>query len=170
MYCLAVLPPVLDIYVVWHPDDTQGQTIAGWLLDHFHGTPYVGLVGGAVEVYIRSAPWTGTTDAPRPMPFQTPLPYGLPSARVAAVVPVLGSRLARDVEVPSSDWRNYLTDVRAAADAAEHVGIFPVRLQGNIEGRLGNLMGDIQAMGSRQCRRSPSAMQGTLAADRTVDR
>ena len=146
MYSLAVLPPILDIYVVWHPDDTQGQTIAGWLLDHFHGTPYVGLVGGAVEVYIRSAPWTDATDAPRPMPFQTPLPHGLPSARIAAVVPILGSRLARAAETPSSGWCEYLAGVRAAANAAEHVGIFPVRLQGNIEGRLGNLMGDIQAM------------------------
>ena len=146
MYCLAVLPPILDIYVVWHPDDTQGQTIAGWLLDHFHGTPYVGLVGGAVEVYTRSAPWRDATDAPRPMPFQTPLPHGLPAARIAAVVPILGSRLARAAETASSGWCEYLVGVRAAANAAEHVGIFPVRLEGSIEGELTNLIGDIQAL------------------------
>ena len=149
VYRLAVLPPILDIYVVWHPDDTQGRTIAGWVLDHFHGTPYVGLVGGGVEVYTRSAPWTDGADAPRPMPFQTPLPYGLPSARIAAVVLVLGTRLARTVEVSSSEWADYLAHVRAAADAAEHVGIFPVRLPGNIEGDLKHLIGDIQALDRR---------------------
>ena len=141
-----MLPPILDIYVVWHPDDTEGQTIAGWLLDHFHGNRYIGLVGGAVEVYTRSAPWTNATDAPRPMPFQTPLPYGLPSARIAAVVPILGSRLARAVEAATSGWSGYLAGVRTAADAAEDVGIFPVRLEGNVEGELTNLIGDIQGL------------------------
>ena len=146
VYRRAVLPTILDIYVVWHPQDTEGRAIAGWLLDHFHGTPYVGLVGGAVEVYTRSAPWTDATYAPRPMPFQTPLPYELPAARVAAVVPILGTRLARAVEVPSSGWADYLAGMRAAADAADHVGIFPVRLAGNIDGELTHIIGDIQAL------------------------
>ncbi len=144
-----MLPPILDIYVVWHPGDTEGRRIAGWLLDHFHGTPYVGLVGGAVEVYTRSDPWTYATDAPRPMPFQIPLPYELPAARVAAVVPILGSRLARAVEVPSSGWADYLAGMRAAADAVGHVDIFPVRLAGNVDGELTNLIGDIQALDRR---------------------
>ena len=70
------------------------------------------------------------------MPFQAALPHGLPSARIAAVVPVLGSRLARAADTPSSRWCEYLAGVRAAANAAEHVGIFPVRLEGGIEGRV----------------------------------
>ena len=94
----AVLPPVLEIYVVWHPDDIEGERLAEGLLDHFRGTPYAGLVGGAVEVYARSVPWGPGSDAPRPLPFQVPLPHNLPAARVTAVVPVVGARLARAVE------------------------------------------------------------------------
>lgn len=141
-----MLPPILDIYVVWHPRDTEGRRIAGWLLDHFHGTPYVGLVGGAVEVYTRTTPWVAGSDVPRPMPFQTPLPYELPSARVVAVVPILGPRLARAVEDTSSGWARYLADVRDSAAAEEHVGIFPMWLPGHIEGQLAKLMGHIQAL------------------------
>ena len=146
VYRLAVLPPILDIYVVWHPDDTEGRTIAGWLLDHFHGTPYVGLVGGGVEVYTRTTPWVAGSDVPRPMPFQTPLPYELPSARVVVVVPILGPRLARAVEDPSSGWASYLADVRDSAAAKESVGIFPIWLASLIEGQLTKLMGRIQAL------------------------
>lgn len=146
VYCLPVLPPILDIYVVWHPDDTEGEVVMGWLLDHFQGTPYGGLVGGAVEVYTRSTPWTDGTDAPRPMPFQRPLPHGLPSARITAVVPVLGSRLARATEAPSSAWSEYLTEVKKCAEGADDIGIFPVRLGGTVKGELTNLLGGIHAL------------------------
>lgn len=33
-----MLPPVLEIYVVWHPEDTAGASISQEFLDHFHGT------------------------------------------------------------------------------------------------------------------------------------
>ena len=141
-----MLPAILDIYVVWHSGDTEGRRIADWLLDHFHGTPYVGLVGGAVEVYTRTTPWAAGSDVPRPMPFQTPLPYELPSARVVAVVPILGPRLARAVEDRSSGWASYLGDVRDSAAAEVQVGVFPVWLTGSIEGELTKLMGHIQAL------------------------
>lgn len=146
VYYRSVLPPILDIYVVCHPDDTEGVMVARWLLDHFQGTPYGGLVGGAVEVYVRSTPWTADADAPRPMPFQTPLPHGLPSARITAVVPILGGRLARATENPSSAWYDYLTGVKECAEESEDVGIFPVRLEGTVEGKLTKLLGDIQAL------------------------
>ena len=143
-----MLPPVLEVYVVWHPADTEGDRIAGWLLDHFHGTPYAGLVGGAVELYIRSSPWAANSDSPRPMPFQEPLPYGLPAPRVAAVVPVLGVRLARAVNCQSSGWGGYLTGVLDAARENEWVGVFPVRVPGCVDGMLDSLFGSIQAMDS----------------------
>ena len=141
-----MLQPLLEVYVIWHPDDADGERIAEWLLDHYHGTPYSGLVGGAVEVYIRSVPWTCTSEAPRPLPFQEPLPHGLPSPRVAAVVPVLGVGLARAVERESSPWRGYLTEMLAAARGAQYVGIFPIRLSGCLDGALTSLVGGFQAL------------------------
>ncbi|WP_420438069.1 toll/interleukin-1 receptor domain-containing protein [Candidatus Poriferisodalis sp.] len=142
-----MLPPVLEVYVVWHPDDAEGAQIADTLLEHFRGTPYSGLVGGAVEVYTRSAPWGPGSDAPRPLPCQVALPHDLPAARVTAVLPVVGVRLARAVEDLQSGWRTYLTEIRAAVDAApEIVGVFPIRLPGTVDGVLVDVLGDLQEL------------------------
>ena len=149
----GVLPPILEVYVVWHPDDQEGAQIAAWLLEHFRGAPYSGLVGGAVEVYTRSEPWHLDSDAPRPLPFQVPLPYQLPHARVTAVVPVLGVRLARAVERDSSDWRDYLESIHAAAGAGQElIGVFPVRLQGTIDSGSFGEIGSRQALHEASCR------------------
>ena len=156
-----MLPPILEIYLVWHPSDTEGETILGWLLEHFHGTPYAGLIGGAVEVYARSARWAPGSDAPRPLPCDTPLPYDLPSARVTAIVPIIGTRLARAVEDDSSDWRRYLETMRAAADRPGNpVGVFPVRLHGIADGALGQLLGDLQELD-----RASAKDRGTLCRE-----
>ena len=48
---MAMLPPVLEIYVVWHPDDESGQDIADEIIQHFRGSAFTGLIGGAVEVF-----------------------------------------------------------------------------------------------------------------------
>ena len=121
--------------------------IIGWLLEHFRGTPYAGLIGGAVEVYARSMPWAPGSDAPRPLPCDTPLPYDLPSARVTAIVPVIGTRLARAADDESSHWRGYLETMRAATEVlGDPVGIFPVRLDGETDGALGELLGDLQEL------------------------
>ena len=142
-----MLPPVLEIYVVWHPDDTEGGRLAEWLLAHFRGTPYAGLVGGAVEVYARSVPWGPDSDSPRPLPFHVPLPHGLPPARVTAVVPVVGARLARAVEDECSDWRAYLANMRTIAETSPApIGVFPVRLRGSVDGELARLIGDLQQL------------------------
>lgn len=150
----GVLPPILEVYVVWHPDDQEGAQIAAWLLEHFRGAPYSGLVGGAVEVYTRSEPWQPDSDTPRPLPCQVPLPYQLPHARVTAVVPVLGVRLARAVERDSSDWRRYLESIHATAGAGQElIGVFPVRSQGTVGS---SSFGEI---GSRQALHKASAEQ-----------
>ncbi len=133
--------------MVWHPEDTEGEEIFGWLLEHFHGTPYTGLIGGAVEVYARSTPWAPRSDSPRPLPCVKALPYDLPPARVTAIVPVVGTRLARAVEDETSHWCSYLENMRAAAEASsDPVGIFPVQLSGLANGALGPLLGDLQWM------------------------
>ena len=141
-----MLPPVLEIYVVWHPGDDEGRRLADALLEHYHGTPYAGLVGGAVEVYARSARWDSDSDAPRPLPFQVTLPSG-PAARVTAVIPVVGVRLARAVEDEHSGWRGYLENLLVAARASpDRIGIFPIRLAGTADGTLACLLRDLQQL------------------------
>ena len=147
--------------MVWHPGDTDGEVIFDRLLEHFQGTTYTGLIGGAVEVYARSAPWAPGSDAPRPLPHVTPLPNDLSPARVTAIVPVIGARLARAVEHESSDWRCYLETMRAATESLDGpVGIFPVRLAGMTDGVLGGLLGDLQEMD-----RASASDQGTLCRE-----
>ena len=147
-----MLPPILEVYVVWHPEDREGVQIANWLLEHFRGAPYSGLVGGAVEVYERSTPWQRGSDTPRPLPCQVPLPYQLPHARVTAIVPVLGLRLARAVAEDSSDWRGYLENIRTAVGAGpEIVGVFPVRLQGTVKSSFDGEIGSLQTLDPASC-------------------
>lgn len=145
-----MLPPILEIYVVWHPEDRQGSQLAKWLLEHFRGTPYTGLIGGAVEVYERSVRWSPDSDAPRPVPCQSPLPYGLPQAQITAIVPILGVHLARAVAGPSSDWKSYLKSILGAesTDTARQISIFPVQLEGARSSTLDRLMGDLQHLHS----------------------
>jgi hypothetical protein len=58
-------PPILEYYVLWHPDDDAlGSSVAQQLMDHFHGPAYAGLAGGAVEVYTRSTGWTEPNGTP----------------------------------------------------------------------------------------------------------
>lgn len=127
------VPPILEINVVWHPDDAVGSDVADWLTDHFHGPAYAGLAGGAVEVYRRSAPWDGIAGPPRPLPFVTALPAGLPAAQITAVVPVLGRALARAVR-EDPRWSQYIEGLFAAdavaaggAKTGPVVGVYPLR-------------------------------------------
>jgi hypothetical protein len=123
----VVLPPILELYVVWHPADRAGGEAAAQFFDHFHGTIFSGLIGGAIEVYIRSAGWRSACDAPRPIPFPgNPPPNGVAAAQIVAVVPVLGTELAATVE-EEGVWRTYVKDLVAAQQAMpDRVGIFPL--------------------------------------------
>ena len=49
-----MLPPVLELYLVWNPSDARARATADEFVDHFHGTAFTGLIGGAVEVLVRS--------------------------------------------------------------------------------------------------------------------
>jgi len=138
-------PPLLEMYVLWHPLDANGARLADGLHRHFHGPAYAGLAGGAVEVYRRSGGWLAQGGPPRPMPFQEPLPYGLPSAQFTVVVPVMSPELMAAAEDP--DWSEYLQQVSSAA-AEETVFVLPVRRQElNLHGsRLSRLFGSMQAI------------------------
>src|SRR4051812_12652244 len=109
-----MLPPILEIHVVWHPGDTAGSDAAIQFFDHFHGTVFSGLIGGAIDVCMRSAGWRSLGDAPRPIPFPcAPPPNGVSAAQIVAVVPVLGTEFAAAVE-EEGVWRTYVEALVAA--------------------------------------------------------
>ncbi len=128
-------PPILEIYVVWHPDDQAGAAIGDALISHFHGPAYAGLAGGAVEVYLRHAGWESPEGPPRPLPFMDALPASLQPAQITAVVPILGRNLARAVR-SCPDWLEYVKAIFDADSpgANEHEGrvvaVYPVRAPG----------------------------------------
>lgn len=139
-----MLPPVLEIYVVWHPADPGGATFADELLRHFHGTAFTGLIGGAVEVYVRSAGWRGDDDAPRPIPMpHRPPPNGVAQAQLTVVVPVLGNEFAHAVQPGKGPWHEYVLEILAGQHAdPDRVAVFPMVLdKGAVAGtELGRLL------------------------------
>lgn len=147
-----MLPPVLEIYVVWRRGDDAGAEVANEFIEHFHGARYTGLIGGAVEVYVRSAGWRSSADAPRPIPVpgREP-PNGVPQAEVVAVVPVLGLEMARAVEQKNNPWRAYAEDIVAAQQASpKRVCVFPwIENPAAADGtQLGALFGRFQGIGA----------------------
>jgi hypothetical protein len=144
-----MLPPLLEIYVVWHPQDAGGADVATRLIDHFHGTAFSGLIGGAIEVFVRSEGWTGRDDAPRPLPYIEALPYGIAEAELTVVVPVLGVELAGAFE-DGGPWRAYIDQLRAGADArSSNICVLPVRLPTAVpRGGLCDAIGDLQSIDS----------------------
>ena len=142
-----MLLPILEVYVVHHPDDDQGAHIGKAVFEHFHGTVFSGLIGGSVEVYVRSEPWGPGTRAPRPLPFPgTRSLNDLPAPHISAVVPVVSLEMAREVE-EGGDWHRYVEHLVAAHRAnPNHVGIFPIIRGGGDRpaSQLGNLLSGIQ--------------------------
>jgi len=138
-----MLPPVLEIYVVWHPGDVDGKGICEELVAHFHGTVFSGLIGGAIEVYARSTGWGGPDDAPRPIPFTTDgSPAEGRAAQFVAVVPILGNEMANAVQRDGGPWQSYVRTL-AAAQAAEprRIGLFPYRLDNGATN--GTVLGEV---------------------------
>lgn len=143
-----LLPPILEIFVLWHPDDIAGQVVADALLDHFHGTAFSGLVGGAVEVYTRSSAWDGRQGPPRPLPFVEQLPNGLAPAAVTVVVPVMGVNLARALQ-DDSEWLRYFEDMVNARRENPNVALFGLVVDPAAtapDGHLSRLLGPEQTL------------------------
>lgn len=144
-----MLPPVLEIFVVWHPGDNLGEKAAKVIFDHFMlGPTFSGVIGGGVQVSFRSAGWEGSGTPPRPVYSRdNPAPNGIRPAQFIAVVPLLGTELAADVEDTGSEWNRYITAIRDGQLAApEQIGIFPFLLtNGAANGtRLGDILGRYQ--------------------------
>nr|VFK20660.1 MAG: TIR domain-containing protein [Candidatus Kentron sp. LPFa] len=125
-----MLPPILEIYVLWHPRDEKGQEIAREFIEHFRGNAYTGLLSGAVEVFIRSEGWRGKDDAPRSIPFPgTSMPSGIEPAQFVAVVPLMGMEMTAAIESDSGPWKHYMEEiVRLHEKTRGYVGIFPYYL------------------------------------------
>lgn len=145
-----MLPPVLEIYVVWHPGDEVGKRIAEEFVEHFHGTVFSGLIGGAIEVYVRCAGWRCQNDAPRPIPFRTEDSIaGIREARFVAVVPLAGNELANSVQSGKGVWHEYISGILAAHEAdPERISLFPYLLdRGALDGTvLGQMISRFQCI------------------------
>ena len=124
-----MLPPILEIYVVWHPGDAEGARVANHLLDHFRGTAFSGLIGGAIEVYVRSESRSGRVEEPPAlMPILEPPPYDLAVSSYTAAVVVAGTELAAAVEAPGA-WRDYIEQIAGGHATDPHtIGLFPVQV------------------------------------------
>jgi hypothetical protein len=126
-----MLPPILEIHAVWHPEDGhQAEPFFGSLLAHFRGTPFSGLIGGAVEVYRRSHPWGAKENAPRPIDLPGVAASGLEPPRICVVVPLIGTGL--DAALLTPTWQKYLrTVLDAEANDGCTVQVFPGLLPGS---------------------------------------
>ncbi|MBN8196861.1 hypothetical protein [Thalassospira povalilytica] len=129
-----MLPPVLEIFVVWHPKDAAGASLAQTIFDHFmHGPTFSGVIGGGIQVSLRSAGWNSADDSPRPI-YAEGLhnPNGMSPAKFVAVVPLLGTEMAATVENTKSVWHNFVNTIRDLQLATpNHFGVFPYLLSGN---------------------------------------
>jgi hypothetical protein len=153
-----MLPPVLEIHVLWHPGDLRGGDICEEFIQHFHGTVFSGLIGGAIEVYARSAGWRSADDAPRPIPLAAAtLPHNMQQAQFVAIVPLLGNEMASAVQPKSGPWYTYVHDLEAAQIAnPERIGILPYLLdKGAIHGTV---LGDV--LSGHQCIAASSVGEG----------
>lgn len=140
-----VIPPILDVFVVWHPDDAVGAEVCDWLSQHFHSPAFAGLAGGAVEVYARSAGWESPEAPPRALGIATPLVGGLPAAQFNAIVPLLGVNLVRAVE-DDPRWESYIREV-VGLDGVDGTGVYPVRVpETTVSGKLAGLVGSLQTL------------------------
>lgn len=141
---LMPIPPILDVFVVWHPDDREGEKRFRELQDHFHSPAFSGLVGGAVEVYARSEAWS-LDGSPRPFGISTPLVEGLPTAQFNAIVPVLSKEMAR--AAATAGWKEFIAEIGALAKL-QGVGVFSIPANGvDLEnGSLASALGPFQVL------------------------
>lgn len=144
-----MLPPVLEIFIVWHPDDRQGAEMANVIFQHFmHGPIFSGLIGGGIQVSFRSEAWTGPGTPPRPVySQQNPAPNGIRPAKFVALVPLLGTELAASVEDTESPWHRYIAAIRdMQSNVPDQIKIFPFLLSdGATNGtQLGSILGGYQ--------------------------
>jgi hypothetical protein len=144
-----MLPPVLEIYVVWHPGDAGGSLLAEQIAGHFQGSPYAELMAETVQVYLRSVPWDGPGSMPRPIPWpDQAAASGVRPAGHVAVVPLIGLELCRALQRGDTGWQAYLGEIVAAEQAhPQLVSVQPIRLDGAVTPAIEALFGRRQLVG-----------------------
>ena len=108
---------ILAVYIVWHPNYSEGSDIAELIRGHFRSGRYKNVLGDVgLSVVFRSSP------APN---AAMPLDIDLDEAETTAVVVLAESELAGD-----SAWRGYVDDLINDAEA-KGLGsrVFPVVLE-----------------------------------------
>lgn len=113
----APSPSVLDIFVVWHPEDEEGESICDTLFEHYHSDAFAGLAGSAVEVYGRSHPLPRNNELPAPIVTADGIigdeeqVLSADAAQYSVILPFIDEHLVRSSIDESSEWRDYLTDI-----------------------------------------------------------
>ena len=139
-----MLPPALEIFVVWHPKDSHGAEIANEIFAHFtHGTAFSDVFGGGIHVSFRCERWESSKSQPRPIYCpQIPDPNGTSPARFIAVVPLLGMEMAANMQKPDDSWRQYISNIRDLNIAdSKRFKIFLILISENVLN--GTYLGDI---------------------------
>lgn len=113
-------PPILDIFVIWHPKDTEGSLIYNALLKHYHSKTFAGLAENAIEVYGRTSSNvlnnnTNTTILPIFTTDGTIGPdhinYTKDIAKHSTILVFIGEHLVRSSLQTGNEWHSYLSDV-----------------------------------------------------------
>ena len=113
----APSPNVLDIFVVWHPADSEGASICDKLFQHYHSDAFAGLAGSAVEVYGRSCPLSGNDDLPAPIVTVDGIvgnkekALNVDPAQYSIILPFIDENLIRVSIKGKPHWKNYLSDI-----------------------------------------------------------
>lgn len=142
---MAVAPSILDIFVVWHPDELGGEELFARLDEHYHSPAFSGLAGGAVEVYGRSAAWD-PDGAPRPLGIAEELAPDIAAAQYNVVLVYVGAQFAQAVR-DDSGWGRYVEEI-SSLGKRENVAVLTLIKSGFhiADTRIGELLGDIQPL------------------------
>ena len=121
-------PPILDIFVVWHPKDEEGALICDTLFNHYHSEPFSGLPENAIEVYSRSSTPDPNNNFSVTIPpiFTTDGTIGHKNqnhtdntAEYSVILVFIGEYLIRSSLQTKNEWHNYLND---AVKLQQHSG------------------------------------------------
>lgn len=117
--------PFLVIYVIWHPDFTEGNAIADSLREHFRRRLYENVAGGTgLSVIYRFAAAPGAA---------APLPIDLDDAETTAIVVLADHKLVAD-----QAWTGYIRELVERTDTAGLGSrVFPVAIDAGVLGGLG---------------------------------
>lgn len=167
-----MLPPILEIFIVWHPQDAAGNDLARTIFGHFmHGPTFSGLIGGGIQVSLRSASWEGDGGPPRPIyAAGEPTPNRIQPASFVAVVPLLGTEMAASVEVTGSEWRRYVAAIRdTETRMPDRFGVFPYLISnGATDGTaLGEFLGGYQLIAADNPNEDGDDVSSMLCRDLT---